>query len=518
VSQLEPKIVAEKYELLRQIGQGGMGAVYEARNLVTHKRCAVKVLQATEVDGDSELVKRFFREARASSVIESEHVVTVFDSGIDAVSRHPYMVMELLKGEDLEHVLKRNGNLDPVVAAAIAFQAASGLARAHELHIVHRDIKPGNLFLVERESGELSVKILDFGIAKVRMEALHESVGGLTRTGSLLGTPYYMSPEQGRGLSDVDARTDVWSLGVVLFEMLSGRVPFADAQTLGDLMVAIITNEPPFVQDLAPWVPPEIARIVHLSIARNVDVRFRDAGALRDALGAFLGRNTRITPDRLAPLSTDRRAERAARFSLAEQRVLRPSERPALATTAQEPSSGESPPQPRRRSRVAPLLIAGSVLVAGGAVLVVRGRSPAVEAAVPSMEPAPAPPRPSAEVVALGAIQSRRLAVPAGASVEIDGEARPVANGSVALDGLLGSTHTVVVRVGAERIERSVVISETGVVPDRIEAQSAAAPKAAAPAGKGSRAPAARPLAPGPAAPAKPAPKAGLNESTSEFD
>src|SRR5262245_41262119 len=163
----ETKIVAQKYELVREIGRGGMGAIWEARNQTTLKRCAVKLLQSTEVASNQEMVKRFFREAQASSVVESEHVVSVFDSGFDVETGHPYLVMEMLSGEDLEHVLKRHGALDPHAAAKIALQAATGLAKAHAQGVVHRDIKPGNLFLSQRDSGELLVKILDFGIAKV---------------------------------------------------------------------------------------------------------------------------------------------------------------------------------------------------------------------------------------------------------------------------------------------------------------------------------------------------------------
>ncbi|HVJ17096.1 MAG TPA: serine/threonine-protein kinase [Polyangiaceae bacterium] len=243
--------IADKYELVRLVGLGGMGAVYEGRNAATLKRVAVKILNSPELAQSPQVVKRFFREARASSVIESDHVVQVFDSGTDPNTGHPYMVMELLNGQDLEHTLQHYGALAPLPAAKLVLQAATGLAKAHEQGIVHRDIKPANLYLTNRENGELVIKILDFGIAKVKMEALSETASGMTREGSMLGTPLYMSPEQAKGSTQIDARSDVWSLGVVLYELLCGTLPYADASSLGELMVHIITSDIPLLQDKA---------------------------------------------------------------------------------------------------------------------------------------------------------------------------------------------------------------------------------------------------------------------------
>jgi eukaryotic-like serine/threonine-protein kinase len=525
----ETRIVAQKYELVREIGRGGMGAIYEGRNRTTLKRCAVKLL-SSEVAASEEMVRRFFREAQASSVVESEHVVQVFDSGFDGDNGHPYLVMELLSGEDLEHVLLRLGALEPNAAARVAFQAATGLAKAHSQGVVHRDIKPGNLFLSKRDSGEHLVKILDFGIAKVRMQVLHDSVGGLTRTGSILGTPYYMSPEQSRGLPTIDARSDVWSLGVVLFEMLTGRVPFADAQTLGDLMVAIITTKVPMVQDLAPWVPAELAELVHTALSRDLNVRYADAGVMRDALARFVRDGGRLTPELLVAPSATLKAQHADRVSAADHRVIRASDQPpALAATAPTTERGG---KPRRRGVfvLSALLVAGAA-VGGGAVLM----RPAPGASQPERLPSSSEPAPSAATAAPNAplvlpqqdIRRFELLVTPQASVEVDGTARPNANGRVIIEAPLGSTHAIVVTLDRARKVETVVVSEQGLVPSRIELEPASeAPVSKRPRTPGEKRAAAEPEAartgqkPGaPKSTPSDAKKAvRLNESTSEFE
>jgi serine/threonine protein kinase len=166
-------IIAGKYELIRLLGQGGMGAVYEGRNLSTLKRVAVKLLYE-ELGRDEGVVKRFLREAQASSIVESDYIVQIFDSGTDPVLRFPYMVMEMLQGEDLEEVLARLGPIEPLAVAKIMLQATMGLGKAHDNGITHRDIKPANLYLTIREDGDCAIKILDFGIAKIRTEKFHD--------------------------------------------------------------------------------------------------------------------------------------------------------------------------------------------------------------------------------------------------------------------------------------------------------------------------------------------------------
>ena len=198
---------ADKYRIVRVLGEGAMGAVYEAQHVDTGRRLAVKVIHR-ELINDA-ILTRFEREARAAGAIETQHIAEVIDAGKDAASGTPYLVMEYLEGEDLQHLLERLGPLPPDLALRIAAQACLGLAKAHEVSVVHRDIKPGNIFLARREEGEIVVKIVDFGIAKIKAAQLGQGEGtGLTRTGTIVGTPLYMSPEQARGVRDLDARTD----------------------------------------------------------------------------------------------------------------------------------------------------------------------------------------------------------------------------------------------------------------------------------------------------------------------
>ncbi|MEO7095836.1 MAG: serine/threonine-protein kinase, partial [Polyangiales bacterium] len=171
---MEGRVLSEKYEITRLLGQGGMGAVYEARNHLG-KRYAVKLLLKPELLGDQQLIQRFFREAKASAAIESEHIVEVYDTGVDPSTGFPFIIMEMLKGEDLEHTINRVGALNPMAAARCIAQAANGLGQAHAAGIVHRDIKPANIFMTMRGPGDLVVKILDFGIAKHAVEQLQSN-------------------------------------------------------------------------------------------------------------------------------------------------------------------------------------------------------------------------------------------------------------------------------------------------------------------------------------------------------
>jgi eukaryotic-like serine/threonine-protein kinase len=337
-------LVANKYELLRLIGRGGMGAVYEARNVTTFRRCAVKVLLSPELAADGEVVKRFFREARASGLIESEHVVAAFDSGIDEAER-AYYVMECLVGEDLEQTLDRLGQLEPLTAIKVVLQAATGLAGAHALGIVHRDVKPANLFVAVVPGGELKIKILDFGVAKVKMELFNESSNTLTHSGSLLGTPLYMSPEQLRRASDIDESADVWSLGVVLFECLTGELPWGDCDGIGELVTAILTAPVPHVQDLAPWVEPNLAAVVQSALSRDPGLRLKSAAELRDALQQLVAGDARLYLEDIRPPDEQRRKSRAPRLSLPDTVMIGPtphSGMPVVRALSHKPPRGKA--------------------------------------------------------------------------------------------------------------------------------------------------------------------------------
>ena len=251
---------------------------------------AIKLLLTPEIVASTDLTARFFREAEASAAIESTHVVDVYDTGVDEESGLPFLIMAYLQGEDLERLVERVGPLNPVAAVRIGVQAATGLAKAHEVGIIHRDIKPANIFLATSE-GDHVVKLLDFGIAKVTTERLSQSGAGpqaLTSTGALLGTPLYMSPEQAQGLKNIDARTDVWSLGMCLYQSLAGKLPFGEVDTIGKLIVAIVSHEIPPLAELAPWVPKDLASVVQRTLERDLDKRIASARDLISELTPFL--------------------------------------------------------------------------------------------------------------------------------------------------------------------------------------------------------------------------------------
>jgi eukaryotic-like serine/threonine-protein kinase len=473
---MEGATIAGKYQLMRMLGAGGMGAVYEARNADTLKRCAVKLLLSPDFNSDDHVVKRFFREARASSVIESDHVVQIFDSGSDPDTTYPYMVMELLSGEDLSHTIHRMGALDPVVAGKLALQAAMGLAKAHEAGIIHRDIKPANLFLTQRDSGDLVLKILDFGVAKVVMEQFQETSHGLTRTGSMLGTPLYMSPEQAKGASRIDARSDVWSLGVVMFELLSGRLPFEDANSLGELMVSIITGDIPLLQDLAPWVPPELAEIAHRAMSRNIDLRYANGGEFREALAEVMPDGPRVEPTAMKSVSEEHRAYVAPRLELTDDGMLRATTRSGLSTTTNT--------SPRRKSRAPAVILSAlgglAVLGVGGvtAYKLSRHTTATAESAAAS-KPAPTALASNGPSVTPAAPDTKTFELgvaPDGVEVSVDGATRSVKDHAVELSGAPGETRKVKLTLGNKSVEQLVAITESGLLPPKLSIARAATP------------------------------------------
>jgi serine/threonine-protein kinase len=257
---VDEKVIARRYRIVRQIGAGGMGSVHEAVDETTQQRVAVKLIEA-EISKDPTTMRRFEREARAAGTLDTPHIVKLLDAGVDQDAGVPFLVMEFLEGEDVHALVRRLGPLPPELALRIAAQGCLGLSKAHEARIVHRDIKPANFFLARGRADERILKLLDFGIAKITRDPndSHAETAGLTRTGSLLGSPLYMSPEQARGSKEVDQRADVWSMGVVLYQMLTGHTPHEDTTALGELIISICTEEPPPVQQLSPWVPPDIA-------------------------------------------------------------------------------------------------------------------------------------------------------------------------------------------------------------------------------------------------------------------
>ncbi|HEY4117997.1 MAG TPA: serine/threonine-protein kinase, partial [Byssovorax sp.] len=274
-----------KYEIIRVIGRGGMGMVYEAVNTAISKRVAMKFVDA-ELARNKDAVARFQREAQAASAVESAHIVEIFDSG-ETEDGVPFIVMELLRGEDLGHRIKRCGRLDLPEAAHVTAQILRGLHRAHAAGIVHRDLKPDNIFLVDRDDEQNFAKILDFGISKVQRVG-HVPVSTLTRQGTVLGTPFYMSPEQAQALSDIDGRTDLWSVGAILYECLSGRPPY-NGTTYEQVIINICMKDAEDLRVHNPGVTEPVAQLVARALSRERDARFSTAREFLDALVSATG-------------------------------------------------------------------------------------------------------------------------------------------------------------------------------------------------------------------------------------
>ncbi len=304
-----------RYRLLHLLGQGGMGSVYEAEQLDTGRRVAVKVLAGAGAAENPSLVARFALEARAAGKLETPHVVRVLDAGVDVALAVPYMAMELLRGGDAQALIAQRGALRSDVAVRIAAQACLGLAEAHEAGVVHRDIKSANLFLARGDGDAVTVKIVDFGLAKARFGAgLAPGEQGLTRTGTILGSPLFMAPEQARGARDADARSDIWSMGVVLFHLLTGHVPHDDIDGLGELLITICSEPPPRVRDVAPWVPAEVDAIVDRALRLDPRERFQSAEEMLEALFRLLPGGSAVTQEMLLASSATLTTAPEAKF------------------------------------------------------------------------------------------------------------------------------------------------------------------------------------------------------------
>ncbi|MCL2449298.1 MAG: serine/threonine protein kinase, partial [Polyangiaceae bacterium] len=275
------EVVDGKYRLVRTLGEGGMGIVFEADHLLLREKVAIKFLRP-EVVRLPEATARFQREARASVRMRGPHVVHVIDVDSDADGR-PYMVMELLRGRDLEAELRERGRLPVAEAAGWLLQACGAVAEAHDAGIVHRDLKPSNLFLAEAD-GTRVVKVLDFGISKMTQEPELP----VTSTTMTFGTPLYMSPEQLRSSRDVDARTDVWALGVILYELVAGMPPFRGTTTAA--IAAIVADATPSLSAVRTDTPSGLERVVATALAKSPERRFPNVEAFAAALLPFASR------------------------------------------------------------------------------------------------------------------------------------------------------------------------------------------------------------------------------------
>ena len=276
------RVIADRYKVVGLLGEGGMGAVYVAEHTLIGRKVALKRLHP-ELASDAKAVARFQREARAAASTGHENIVEILDLGF-AEDGAPFLVMEYLQGRSLATALRREGRLAPARACHIVGQVLAALGAVHRHQIVHRDLKPDNIFLTRRSGRPDYVKVLDFGISKMRRE--EDEALDLTRTGVMLGTPFYMSPEQARGMKQLDHRVDLYATGVILFECLSGKLPF-DGQNYHALLQAILAGTPPRLTDLVPGLDPKLADVVYRSIARKPDDRYGSAREMLQALVPF---------------------------------------------------------------------------------------------------------------------------------------------------------------------------------------------------------------------------------------
>jgi len=277
-------VLLNKYRVERVLGQGGMGVVISAWHAALEQRVALKFLVGDAVR-QREAVERFLREARAAVKLHSEHVARVTDVGM-LESGSPYMVMEFLDGRDLGDIIDDGLTVPVSTAVDYVLQAIDAIAEAHARGIVHRDLKPSNLFVARRDDGSNVIKVLDFGISKSDAFSADIDKAALTRTAAVMGSPLYMSPEQFRSSKRVDWRTDIWALGVILYELVCHEVPFL-GETVGEVFEIVLQNEPASVRDLRPDAPDGLEEVILRCLRKRPEERYADVAELAQALAPF---------------------------------------------------------------------------------------------------------------------------------------------------------------------------------------------------------------------------------------
>ncbi|HEY8427228.1 MAG TPA: serine/threonine-protein kinase, partial [Sandaracinaceae bacterium] len=341
------RVIANRYRVLGLIGEGGMGAVYVAEHLMIGRKVALKRLHP-ELMGDAKAVARFQREARAAAAIGNEHIVEVLDLGFGE-DQAPFLVMEYLRGSSLASVLRRERRLEPRRACHIVGQLLAALSAVHARGIVHRDLKPDNIILTHRRGDPDFVKVVDFGISKMQKE--EDGALALTRTGVMLGTPFYMSPEQARGIQELDHKVDLYAAGVILYGCLTGRLPF-DGENYHQLLQAILRGTHPTVRELRPELPEDLSAVVERAIALEPSARYASAREMLLALVPHGARDPGVAPSEAPPRPSDWIDEQAKTTPIAvgrdaEQAPTAPLPRSA-ASDATEPARGDGGTTARR--------------------------------------------------------------------------------------------------------------------------------------------------------------------------
>jgi eukaryotic-like serine/threonine-protein kinase len=374
----EGKVIGGRYELLRLIGRGGMGEVHAARNLLTGREVALKLIRGSETTPEQN--RRFMREAKAATAIRHPNVIDVLDV-FQEEDGTPVMVMELLRGESLSSLRKRVGKLELGQAATIMAPVLCAVQAAHAKRIVHRDLKPENIFLAELGEGIVRPKVLDFGIAKVLDGSTlgGETHGAATSTGTLLGTPQYMSYEQAMSEKDIDHRADIWSLGVILFELLCGRRPL-EFQNLGGMFAAFLQGTVPSIRELAPELPDELATLIDRALGKTREGRLDDLSPLIDALAPYV--DPTVVPQLVKSLPPAAGAATAGAKTASEAGAHATEHSFAAATPAPTPAATPPSARPAQRSRALLFGLAAIALAAGGAVLALRGAGGSIPAPV----------------------------------------------------------------------------------------------------------------------------------------
>ncbi|HEX6272283.1 MAG TPA: serine/threonine-protein kinase [Polyangiaceae bacterium] len=374
------QILLGKYRIERVLGVGGMGVVVAATHVTLEERVAIKFLLPDALQ-NAEAVARFLREARAAVRIKSEHVARVTDVGTLETGA-PYMIMEYLDGGDLGALAKTHGALPVELAVEYLLQACEALAEAHALGIIHRDLKPSNLFVVTRADGTPSVKVLDFGISKVTGMGSSGADLGMTKTTTIMGSPLYMSPEQMASSRDVDARTDIWALGAILFELLTGRVPF-QADTITQLCAMILQQRAEPLRNFRPDAPEGLQNVISRCLEKDRNHRYANIAEFAHSLAPFAPRRARLSIERVS------RVVQASGLGISTphaDEALPSSAPPHGSTSAPWAQTGTQ----KKNGGLKVALALGALLLAGGAagsMLLKRGAAtpePPVVAAAPA--------------------------------------------------------------------------------------------------------------------------------------